>query len=116
MDPIKIEAIDSRPTPRNIKELRGFLGLTGYYRRFIKGYGILSRPLTDLLKKNKFNWNTSSTIVFNKLKSIMITKPLLVLPNFKKEFVVEIDACDEGLGTVLMQQDSPIAYMSKALA
>lgn len=111
-----MEAITQWPIPKNIKELRGFLVLTGYYRRFIKGYGILSKPLTVLLKKDNFKWGTGSTTTFEKLKSMMTTKPLLALPNFEAEFVVETDACEEGVGVILMQQGKPIAYMSKALS
>jgi len=116
MDPIKIEAINSWPLPKNIKELRGFLGLTGYYKRFIQGYGILYKPLTELLKKNKFSWTEKSTEAFHKLKDRMVTKPLLALPNFEEEFVVETDACEESVGAVLVQQGKPITYMSKALS
>lgn len=115
MDPAKIEAINNWPIPKNIKELRGFLGWIGYYIRFIKGYGILSKPLIELLKNNKFSWNENSTAAFQRLRSMMITKPLLVLPNFEEEFVMETDACEEGVA-VLMQQGKPIAYMIKLLA
>lgn len=115
MDQAKIEAITRLPIPKIIKELRGFLGLIGYYKRFIKGHGILSKLLTKLLKKNKFSWNSASTTTFDKLRRMMTTKPLLALPNFEVEFVVETNAC-EGVGDVLMQQGSPLAYMSNALS
>lgn len=116
MDQTKIEAICNWPIPKNIKELRGFLGLTGYYRRFIKGYGILSKPLTELLKKNNFKWDLISTTAFEELKRMMTTRTLLALPDFAAEFTVETDACEEGVGAVLMQQGKPVAYMSKALS
>ena len=104
------------PTPLNVKQLRGFLGLTGYYRRFIKGYGIISKPLTALLKKNSFEWSPSAQEAFAKLKSAMVQAPVLGLPNFDKEFIVETDACGTGIDTVLMQDGHPLAYLSKALS
>jgi hypothetical protein len=64
-DPHKIKAILDWPLPSNIKQLRGFLGLTGYYRRFIKGYGIICKPLTQLLKKDAYRWNEEATTTFN---------------------------------------------------
>ena len=69
-----------------------------------------------MLKKNNFSWNHNSTEAFDKLKEIMSIGPLLSLPNFSVEFVIETDACDEGVGAVLMQNGKPIAYMSKALS
>ena len=116
MNKEKIEAIINWPIPKTIKELRGSLGLAGYYRRFIKGFGIISKPLTELLKKNNFSWNHNSTEAFDKLKEIMSIGPLLSLPNFSVEFVIETDACDEGVWAVLMQNGKPISYMSKALS
>lgn len=64
-DPHKIKAILDWPLPSNIKQLRGFLGLTGYYKRFIKGYGIICKPLTQLLKKDAYRWNEEATTTFN---------------------------------------------------
>ncbi|XP_074327173.1 uncharacterized protein LOC141665091 [Apium graveolens] len=81
-DQKKIKAMITWPQPKNIKGLRGFLGLTGYYRRFVKDYGVISRPLTQLLKKGSFNWNDDSTTTFQILKEAMSKTPVLALPNF----------------------------------
>ena len=115
-DPTKIQAMTKWPTPKNIKSLRGFLGLTGYYRRFIQNYGALSKPLIELLKKDNFNWGPKADEAFNSLKQIMSEAPVLSLPNYSKPFVVETDACDVGIGAVLIQEGKPLAYYSKALS
>jgi hypothetical protein len=115
-DPAKVEAVRTWPVPRNLKDIRGFLGLTGYYRKFIKNYGIISRPLTDMLKKNnQYQWTPGAATAFHTLQEALIHAPVLAVPDFSKQFIVETDACGVGIGAVLMQHDHPIAYLSKAL-
>jgi hypothetical protein len=114
-DPLKIEAMQKWPIPTNITQLRGFLGLTGYYRRFIHHYGIICKPLFQALKKNGFIWGREQQDAFEAMKRIMSQAPVLALPDHKQPFVLEADASGFGLGAVLMQNSRPIAYMSKAI-
>ncbi|CAN6458145.1 unnamed protein product [Victoria cruziana] len=114
-DPEKLRAIQEWPKPKDAKGLRGFLGLTGYYRRFICGYGLIAAPLTKMLKKGTFAWSEKSEKAFEELRAALIQAPVLALPNFENSFVVETDASDVGIGAVLTQDGHPIAFMSKAL-
>lgn len=115
MDPNKIKAIREWPKPKNISKLRGFLGLTRYYRRFIKNYAYLIAPLTNFLKKNAFKWDDEIDKCFEKLKEVMSTTPVLAAPDFSKSFVVKCDASGFGIRAVLMQNNHPIAFESRKI-
>lgn len=97
----KIEAISSWPTSTTVRALCGFLGLMGYYRKFIKAYGEVAAPLTKLLKCEAFLWSPKVDVAFLALKETLITGPILQLPNFTKPFVVDCDASGTCFGAVL---------------
>ncbi|MCI09507.1 RNA-directed DNA polymerase (Reverse transcriptase), partial [Trifolium medium] len=109
VDPDKVKCILDWPTPKNVKGVRGFLGLTGYYRKFIKDYGKIAKPLTELTKKDNFSWGIEAEQAFAEMKKIMVSSPLLILPNFDIPFEIECDAAGRGICVVLMQQRQPIA-------
>lgn len=119
-DPQKIRAVKEFPTPKSKKNVKQFLGLIGYYRRFIKDFAKISKPMTLLLKKDiAFSWNSSAQAAFETLRDTICSEPLLQYPDFGKPFVVTTDASNYALGAVLSQgtigKDLPISYASRTL-
>lgn len=114
VDPSKIEALMNWERPSNVSEIRSFLGLVGYYRRFVEGFSKLSGPLTALTKKNaRFTWSNECEECFQELKRRLVFAPVLTLPREFEKFVIYSDASLQGLGCLLMQQDKVIAYASR---
>lgn len=103
------------PLSTTLKSLRGFLGLTGYYRKFIRGYGSIAAPLTALPKNNAFGWSPVADEAFHNLKSTVTQPPVLALPDFTNPFILECDASGVRLRAILMQRGRLIAYYSQAL-
>ncbi|KAD5508277.1 hypothetical protein E3N88_15980 [Mikania micrantha] len=116
MDPAKIEAITKWPRPTSATEVRSFLGLAGYYRRFVEGFSVIALPLTQLLRKGvKFSWNDDREKSFEELKKRLVSAPILTLPSGSGGFQIYSDASKKGLGCVLMQHGKVIAYASRQL-
>lgn len=114
-DPNKIKAVAEWAISVTLKQLRGFLGLAGYYRWFVKGFRTIARSLTTLTKKDCFKWNEEAIEARNRLKQALCEAPVLALPRFDLPFVVETDACGNGISAVLMQEGHPLAYISRHL-
>nr|GEX67447.1 retrotransposon protein, putative, Ty3-gypsy subclass [Tanacetum cinerariifolium] len=116
VDPAKIAAIKNWATPTTPTEVRKFLGLAGYYQRFIEGFSLISKPLTKLTQKNKkFEWEMETEEAFQTLKQKLCCVPILALPEGSEDFVVYCDASLRGFGAVLMQREKVIAYASRQL-
>ena len=119
----KIEAVSNFPRPETKKEVRAFLGLSGYYRRFIENYSSIALPLTDLTKKsavNQVKWTPACSTAFQKLKRVLTCAPVLKSPDFTRQFILQTDASDRGVGAVLSQRDSagvehPVGFFSRKL-
>ena len=115
-DPDKVAAVVKWPIPRSVSEVRGFLGLTGWCRIFVKEYAFITGPLTELTHKDEiFAWTETRDLAFNRLKEILASEPVLKLPDFDKTFEVIVDACGQGIGGILQQDHHPIAYESRQL-
>ena len=116
VDPYKIEALKSWVRPTNVSEIRRFVGLASYYRRFVKGFSSIASQLTNLTKKNvPFVWSDECEESFQSLKTLLTTAPILTLLVEGKNFIVYCDASYFGLGVVLMQERNLIAYDSRQL-
>ncbi|GJX21106.1 putative reverse transcriptase domain-containing protein [Tanacetum coccineum] len=116
VDPAKIEAVKNCTSPTTPTEIHQFLGLAGYYRRFIKYFSKIAKSLTELTKKNKkYIWGEDQQSAFQLLKQKLCEAPILALPEGNDDFVVYCDASHQGLGAVLMQREKVIAYASRQL-
>ncbi|CAL9026823.1 unnamed protein product, partial [Prunus brigantina] len=116
VDPQKIEAVMNWPQPTSVTEIRSFLGLAGYYRRFVEGFSVIAASLTRLTRKGvKFEWSDECEKSFTELKTRLTTAPVLALPDDSGNFVIYSDASQQGLGCVLMQHGKVIAYASRQL-
>ena len=121
--PSKVEAVASFPIPQTKKEVRAFLGLSGYYRKFIPGYAGIDVPLTDLTRKlapNKVQWTPECEAAFNQLKTHLCSAPILRSSDFSRQFILQTHASERGVGAVLAQVDDqgeehPVAYFSRKL-
>ncbi|GKA53769.1 putative reverse transcriptase domain-containing protein [Tanacetum coccineum] len=116
VDPAKIESIKDWASPKSPTEIRQFLGLAGYYRRFIEGFSKIAKPMTKLTqKKIKFEWGDKQEAAFQLLKQKLCSAPILALPEGSEDFIAYCDASKKGLGAVLMQREKVISYASRQL-
>ena len=116
VDTSKVEAVQDWAQPKSVFEIRNFLGLAGYYRRFVKDFSRLASPLTRLTRKGvKFVWSEICEKSFQKLKVRLTTAPVLIIPERGLGYAVYCDASREGLGCVLMQEGKVVAYGSRQL-
>jgi hypothetical protein len=116
----RVKAVRDYPAPKTAQELKGLLGLAGYYRRFIPNFSKIAKPLTELLKKNTpYIWDDKTEKAFVTLKKLLTMEPLLPYPDFTKPFVLTTDASNDTIGVVVSQgpigNDLPIAYISRTL-
>ena len=116
VDPQKLEAVVNWPRPTNVTEVRSFLGLAGYYRRFLKDFSKIALPLTQLTQKGiSFDWTDQRESAFQELKTRLVAAPILTIPSGTDGFTIFSDASHKGLGCVLMQNGRVIAYASRQL-
>jgi hypothetical protein len=116
MDADKVEAVWSWPQSHTVRVVRGFLGLTGYYRKLIRSYGEITAPLTQLLKREALRWTQEATMSFDALKAALTSAPVLQLHDFTRPFVVDCDASGSSFGAVLHQGGGPLAFFSRAIS
>jgi hypothetical protein len=116
VDPAKVKDIMAWTIPTTVTEIRSFLGLAGYYQRFIEGFSKIAKPMTSLLEKGReFKWDEKCQESFDQLRMRLMSPPVLVMPYLQKGFDIYCDACGQGLGCVLMQEEHVIAYVSRQL-
>ena len=116
VDPTKIKVVVNWKPPQNVTDVRSFLGLASYYRRFVRGFSVIASPLTKLLRKGiKFEWTNKCHNSFEQLKGMLVEAPLLTQPTSGKEYTLYSDASGIGLGCVLMQDGKVVAYASRQL-
>ena len=116
VDPAKIEAVMNWKSPQNVTEVKSFLGLAGYYRRFVRGFSVIASPFTKLLRKGiKFEWTDKCQNSFEQLKGMLVEAPVLTQPTLGKECTLYSDASGIGLGCVLMQDGKVVAHASRQL-
>jgi len=116
MDADKVAVVASWPTPRSARGLRSFLGLAGYYRKYIRDFGVIAAPLTRLPRKDAFAWSDEADTAFQALKRALSTGPVLQMPDFAKQFTLDCDASGAGFGAVLHQDVGPLAFFSRPFA
>src|SRR5205823_6329479 len=105
VDPEKVVAVSAMPSPKKVVELQSFLGMVGYYRRFIPGFAKIADPLIKLLKKKeKWFWTDECEMAVSKFKELLTSAPVLCMPDYKKQFIVQTDASLIGIGAVLSQR------------
>lgn len=119
-DPVKIEKVQNFPLPTSVTQIKSFIGIASYYRRFIRNFAAIARPLHNLTKKGQNTWNQEAIEAFNNLKDALTKTPVLVRPDFDKPFILVTDASRVGLGAILTQLDEeghehPIQYISRGL-
>jgi hypothetical protein len=116
VDPSKVQDVTSWNAPMSVGDIQSFLGLAGYYQRFIEGFLKMSKPMNELLDKDKkFEWTPACEASFQQLKKRLMTAPILVMPDMEKPFSIHCDAPGQGLGCVLMQDGNMVAYASRQL-
>ena len=121
IDPEKIKAVLDYPIPKSVKDIRRLLGIAGFYQKFINQYSDITAPISDLLKKGKkVLWTEDANCAFLKLKSALVTAPILANPDFEMPFIIETDSSDQAIGAVLTQiqkgERKCLAYYSKKLS